>query len=116
MLPPNPDVLLCRQGFPDTQADIVGGTQLLGFFNVGWYDTSVDDERGSFCVVSGFGPLLPYVGDFLRVQVGNRSASVLCIGSQATLTADIALTRRTYSGLQLLAVEPTRGRVSLITP
>lgn len=114
MLPPEPPVLLARQGYPDAQAAMLGSHTPLGFFSIGWYGTSIDDERGSFCIVRTTGPLLAHIGDFLHFKVGNRSVCAYCIGSQAALLTDVALTRRTYAQIALLAIEPTFGKVALI--
>jgi hypothetical protein len=114
MLPPEPDVLLARQAFCDAQAAMVGALKRIGDFSVGWYGTDTSDERGSFAVVNASGPLIGNVGDYLHVVNGRHDVFVYVIGSKTNLLTDLALTRRSYQQIQLLAVEPTTCKVDLV--
>lgn len=122
MLPAEPEILLGRQGFADAQAGMAGAHQIVGFYQLGWYGTDTDDERGSFGVVNAAGPLLGYIGDFLNLEVAGRSVYVYIIGSKTNLLTgvgegsplDLAVTRRTYLAVANLAIEPVRAKVSLV--
>lgn len=113
MLPNENEVIIARGGFADTQEDIRGSSTVIGQFTVGWYGTSVNEERGAFAVVNRDGPLLNYVGDFLSVRRGQRTVYVYVFGS-ASIIADIGLARRAYLGLSLLAHEPISAEVGLL--
>lgn len=113
MLPPEPNVLLSRQCFADAQLAMIGAKTTLGFYTVGWYAAVVDDDRGNFAVVSSTGPLVAYVGDFLNLKHGKRDVYAYVIGSVNDLDTDLAVTRRTYMAIELLAREPARVKVSL---
>jgi hypothetical protein len=114
MLPATIEVLLARQGFPDAQVAMLGAQKLVGFFHASWYGTNTDDERGCFAVVDELGPLTNYVGDFVYVSNGKRGVYVYVIGSKRALLSDIALTRRAFMAISLLAVDPIYAKVSVV--
>lgn len=122
MLAPEPYVLDGRQAFDDAQRLFAGATVPLGFFEVAWYGSATQDERGCFAVVDPMMGLADMVGDILEVtfypQISGpsmtRSARVYVIGSQQDLGSDLAVTRRTYMTLQVLAIEPITARIGLV--
>lgn len=114
MLPPEPAILLGRQCFGDAQAMMAGARTLLGFYSVGWYGASLDDERGSFAVVNEFGPLGDFVGDFLSVKANRHEVLLYVIGSRENLPDDLDMTRRSYQAISLLAQDPTIAQVSVV--
>ena len=115
MLPPEATVLIARQCFLDAQDGLSGATTPLGYVSTSWYGTSLSDDRGCFAVVDPAGALASYVGDVLQVGLGARSVFVYVIGSQAELLTDLAVTRRAYMALSLLAVEPISARIGVVT-
>lgn len=115
MLPPEPVVLLARQDFADAQAAMAGTPSLLGIYPVGWYGANVDDDRGSFAIVNGFGPLADYVGDYVSVRHKNRSVLAYVIGSQTAMPDQLALTRRCFMAIALLSSDPINAEVFLVS-
>lgn len=107
MLPPEPEVLDARQGFPDAQQDLAGPPleTVAGFHSCGWYGTTLNDERGCFAVVGDEGPLAELIGDRLLLRYGLRSIYVYCFASAPDLEQDIVITRRAFAALDLLARE-----------
>ena len=115
MLAPELLVLAGRQCFLDAQADFAGVVVPMGFFSVGWYGTNVSDERGSFAVVDPAMGLADSVGDVVCIGYRDDTVNVYVIGSQDGLGTDIAITRRCYLALELLAAEPITCTVGLVT-
>jgi len=122
MLGPEPLVLQGRQCFLDAQALFPGPSDVRGFYNVGWYGSSLSDERGSFGVVDPAGRLADLVGDIVEVTYypgatgsqGKRSVRVYIIGSQQDLGLDLCVTRRSYMALEVLAIEPITASVGVV--
>jgi hypothetical protein len=114
MLPPELPVLNGRQGFADAQADMTGGTTLVGICDVSWYGSTVDDERGSFGLVEPTGNFSGLVGNTLQLRVGFRSVTVYIIGSYSGLTTDIAVTRRSFLAVAVPAQDPVQAIVSVV--
>lgn len=115
MLPAEPTVLLARQAFPDAQAAMFGALGPAGVYTVGWYGSTVNDERGSFAVVNALGPLADLVGDFVNVSYEGRDVNVYVIGAQASLPDDLDMTRRAFMQIGFLAREPISAAVAVIT-
>jgi hypothetical protein len=122
MLGPEPLVLDGRQAFLDAQAQLTGPSAVRGFYTVGWYGSSLSDERGSFGVVDPAGPLADLVGDVVEVTYyplatgsqGRRSVRVYVIGSQQDLGVNLGITRRSYMALEVLAIEPITASVGVV--
>ena len=115
MLPPEPAVLAGRLGFIDAQAAMLGAPRVIGISSVSWYGTDVSDERGCFGLVDPAGALYDKVGDFLKLTVLGLSVNVYIIGSYSGLTTDIAITRRAYLAISLLAVEPVNAIIAVLS-
>lgn len=79
-----------------------------------WYDTSVDDNLGAFCLIQAGHALEEVVGEVVQVKYRSRTIYVYCIGG-ADIDTPIALTR--YAMLQLhdLAVDSIRVAVRPLT-
>lgn len=114
MLPPEPAVLAGRQGFLDAQAAFADPSSMLGLCPVSWYGTAVSDERGSFALVDPLGKVADRVGDILAVTCRGRTVYVYVIGSAPDLGADLALTRRAYLAISVLAIEPITATIGLV--
>jgi hypothetical protein len=114
MLGPEPLILDGRQDFIDAQEAFAGVSVPLGFFTVGWYGSTISDERGSFGVVDPEMGLADLVGDIVEVGYGTRRVRVYVIGSQPGLGTDLAITRRSYLAISLLAVEPLSVSVGVV--
>jgi hypothetical protein len=116
MLPPELIVLACRQDFADAQQALAGASVNLGSYEVGWYGTGTSDERGSFAIVDPMLPLAPTVGEILQVAIGSRSVFVYVIGSLTGLGLALALARRPFLGISLLAFDPVLASVGVVHP
>ena len=102
--PVEPEVATARRSFLDAQAalDAPTRTTLADLVTVGWHDTSVHPERGSFAVVARDGPLTDLIGELLRVSARGRSVIVYCMAS-ADVPFDLSLARRAMVPLTTLA-------------
>lgn len=95
-----------RRAFGETQT-LFGGAvfQRVGdFVDLGWYDTEVYPEAGSFAVVRAGGVYADLVGEVLKVSNGSREVFVYCAGT-ADVPQDLALYRRAFLHLAVLARE-----------
>lgn len=115
-LPNEPEVLDARLPFPDAQValDGVPSSRLTDFHTCGWYGTTLHDERGAFAMVNETGPLADLIGDRLRLRYERKSVNVYCFGS-TDLPHDIAITRRAFASLELLAVEEIEVLVEVLS-
>lgn len=59
-----------------------------------WYDTTVNEHEGAFCMVQAGSDLEDLVGDLVRVAWRNTEIFVYCIGGSADLPYPLALSRR----------------------
>lgn len=98
-----PDIVFARGGFPDVQTTLEDypSKAIPGEFVCGWYGTSINDERGSFCIVSSNGELADRVGSYLRISYLTNHVSLYCVESHDILY-DLAITRRAYWELAAL--------------
>jgi len=116
MLPPEPAVLAAREDFADAQALLAGVPSIVGYYTLGWYGTETSDERGSFGLVDPNGPLAGAVGNAVELTVAQGgSVNVYVIGSLANLGTVIAVTRRAYMAVALLADDPVLATVALLS-
>lgn len=118
MLLPEPYVLVGRLGFADAQQALLGSLATnLGYFEAGWYGTNVNDERGSFGIVSATSPLVNFVGDVLNVRPSRspRSVNIYILASSGDLDTDLAMARRPYLAISRYDVDPVEVIVSLVT-
>jgi hypothetical protein len=79
----------------------------------GWYDTSIDDNEGYFCMVQQGSRLEELIGDIVHIRYRRRSLNVYCIGGTA-LPTEIALFRAAYFRLQMLNTEEIKVTVQAI--
>jgi hypothetical protein len=114
-LPNEPEVLDARQCFADAQRSLEGVTEarIGAFHTCGWYGTEVNDERGSFALVDEAGPLADLIGDRLRIRYDRREVYVYCFGS-TDLPVDVAITRRAFARLDLLAKDEINVIVEVV--
>ena len=120
-----PEMLIGRRAFKEAQKLIVGATAESPYekrlFTCSWYGTSIDPERGCFAVVKdtsvlygGVDVTQGIVGDYVEIRYQNKSVRVYVIGSDSTLDADIALSRRAYLALEILPKRPIDVYVSVV--
>jgi hypothetical protein len=121
MLPDEPEVLEARRAWLDAQSalDGIGEGVSDDLRTLAWYGTDFHDERGAFCVVKAGGPLEELIGDRVRLHYGGenddltRSAIVYVFGS-ADIDSDLAVPRRAFAALELLAKDEIEVRVEVI--
>lgn len=68
----------------------------------GWYDTSVDDHEGAFCLINNGSALEDLVGNVVQVDTDSDTIWVYCLGG-AALDNDIALARTAFARLGMLS-------------
>lgn len=114
---PEPEILEGRRAFLTAQAtfDRVPDRMLPTTYDVAWYGTAVNPQRGSFAIVQVDGPLDDLVGDHLRVWSGARSVNVYVLGRGEDLDTPLAITRRSFMALGLLSEDAIRCRVEVLT-
>lgn len=100
------EVLDARRAFATAQQLLAGVAveRVEGLVAVGWYDTAVNPETGSFALVRREGPLTDLIGEIVHVSAGDRSVFAYVLGS-AGVPTDLALARRAFFALGLLALE-----------
>jgi hypothetical protein len=104
----DPEILVGRRAFTEAQ-HLLAGVPLLAVpmpLRVGWYDTSVDPERGSFAVVAEEGEHQGLIGEIISVEFQGRSVSAYVLGARS-ITSDIALQRRAFMAI----ASPSAGSV-----
>lgn len=114
---PEPEILAARQSFPDTQINMAGVPALFGsdFYTLGWKANDLTAVRGSFCIVKEDGPLANLVGDHLQFRYGaSKTVRAYCVGS-GSMETDIAVTRRVFAALELLAVDRISVLVEVVS-
>lgn len=114
-LPNEPEVLEARLAFPDGQDALNGVPESAGAgpYTLSWYGTQVHDERGSFGLVNAIGPLADLVGDRVQILYKTHSVRVYVFGS-TDLDTDIAITRRAFASIELLAKDSINVRVQTL--
>jgi hypothetical protein len=123
--PDEPEVRDARKPFIDAQAalDGVPVERLVGDWTCEWYGTRISRERGSFCLLNSDGPLAARVGDKLRLtyedpQSGDaRAVNVYAVQTIALGESgpNLAITRRAFAALQLLAMERIAVTVEVLS-
>lgn len=103
------EVHVGRRAFGEAQRQFAGPalSRLPGLVTVGWYDTDVEPESGSFCVVRTGGPYdnEELVGEVLAFTYGQRPVVyAYCLGSRE-VAEDVALYRRAFLAVRNLAME-----------
>lgn len=114
-----PELMIARRAFPVAQELFTG--PILREANpsamVGWFDTSVCAEGGAIAVVPVEGMLTELVGEIIvvkrRLPTEVRGVYVYVIG-RAAIDEDLALSRRAFLRLGLLASESLDCSVEVI--
>lgn len=112
----DPLILLGRRAFPEAQAQLAGIpiVQAVGAEDVGWYDTAIDPETGSFAVVSEADPsAADLIGETIRVEYGARFVYAYVIGARDVSTR-VALARRAFLGLAPPSAGTIEGYVKVV--
>lgn len=110
-----PEVLHARRAFADAQGLLAGEptAALPTRVQVGWYDTSVHPETGSFAVVAADSGLDDWIGEVLFVQANGRACFVYVMGG-AEVPTPLALARRAFCALGALSTEELSSLVQVV--
>lgn len=111
-----PELLAARRAFPKAQELLSGGpTGQPVPVEVGWYDTGVQAEVGSFGCVATDSGLDDLIGQIVRVRYDNRQVFVYVL-ALVTLPegVQLGLARRAFIGLARLSVETVAGDVVVV--
>lgn len=68
-----------------------------------WYDTTVDENEGAFCVIQAESELEELVGETVRVAYRNKVVYLFCVGGSSDLPVPLGLTRQAMMRLADLA-------------
>lgn len=102
-----PLILDGSRAFPETQNAFSGpvdSTRARHLVACSWYDTSLSDYEGAFCLIQAGSELEELVGDIVSVKYRGKEIFVYCVGG-AELTTDFALFRRAFFALEDLAYD-----------
>lgn len=110
-----PEILAGLKGFPDAQTAFAGEvfSTWPSALTLGWYDTSLREEAGSFAVVRANAGFDDLVGEVLRVTVERRSVFAYCLSAE-DIPDDVGLYRRAFLALAVLSTEQLLARVDVI--
>lgn len=108
------EIMAARRSFTEAQR-MLGGSPIAPAqtLTVGWHDSSVDPESGSFALVDVTAGLDDLIGEIVRVSYGQRVVFAYVLKA-ASLTVAFSLTRRTYAGLARLSIETIVGKVEVV--
>lgn len=108
------EIVTGRRSFIAAQALFSGGpvgkSQKL---SVGWHDTSVNPETGSFAVVQATAGLDDLVGEIIRVTNNRREVFVYVLDT-ADVPVQVSLARRAFVALYRLTVEALPADVVVV--
>jgi hypothetical protein len=109
------EILDARRAFLDAQTLLAGEplTQLPSELAVGWHDTQVNPETGSFAVVGLESGLEDWVGEILLVTANARACFVYVVAS-ADVPEPLSLARRAFASLGVLSLESLEALVQVI--
>lgn len=111
-LTPGLEIPTARRAFSAAQPRLAGAPispeQTL---SIGWHDTSVNLETGSFAVVQLNAGLDDLIGEIVRVRFAGRSVFAYVLDS-ADVPVQLSLTRRLFAALNRLTLEELRGKVA----
>lgn len=111
----DPEILIGRRAFLVAQRALSGiaTTAIPTPLSVGWYDTAVDPERGSFAVVSEDGEHADLIGEIISVSYRGRSVNAYVLGARS-ITSDIALQRRAFIAIAPPSAGVVEGQVRVL--
>jgi hypothetical protein len=105
-----------RRDFAAAQALLAAttSTRLPGFVDVGWYGSAVHPESGSFALVGVGQGLEELLGDVVKVTAPNGVAVFAYVVSVRDIATPLALSRRAFLGMDLLARSPASCIVEVV--
>jgi hypothetical protein len=114
---PGPTVTLlsARRAFPIAQ-QLLAGVPILTpplDLSIGWYDTALDPERGSFAVVAEGGEHEDLIGEVIAVSYRGRSVNAYVLGARG-ISAELALQRRAFLAIAVPSAESLEAQVEVL--
>jgi hypothetical protein len=98
------EILAARRAFGVAQSLLAGGpVEAPVALTVGWHDSSVNSESGSFAVVQSNAGLDDLVGEVVQVTFYNRSLFAYVL-EDADVPTQLSITRRLFLALNRLTV------------
>lgn len=68
-----------------------------------WYDTTVSEYEGAFCVVQQDSDLEELIGELVRVSQAGKEIFLYCVGATPDIPFPFAITRRAMLGFAPLS-------------
>jgi hypothetical protein len=116
--PERPDTGVARYAFANAQDLLEAGTLAEDSATgvVAWHGTTIDPERGSFCLARRGGPFEDLVGERLRITRRDRSVVCYChdLVELDEEDEDLSLTRRAFAALAPLSTELLEAKVEVL--
>lgn len=113
-----PEVFNAWRCFVDAQAWLLtataGPVAVTTNVTIGWYDTDVDPNKGSFALVSATGAFADNVGDILRITTTDLRTCFVYVFGTAALQVDLALAFRSWVSLTLPSEDSLVVRVEVM--
>lgn len=69
-----------------------------------WYDTSLNEHVGAFCVVQAGGIMEELIGDFVRFSWRNKEQFLYCVGG-AEIPTEFAVSRLAWLHLTEMSID-----------
>jgi hypothetical protein len=99
------EILAARRAFAVAQALLSGGPiQAPANLSVGWHDSSVNSESGSFAVVQTNAGLDDLIGEVVQVDYNGRVVFAYVL-EDADVPVQVSVTRRVFLALNRLTIE-----------
>lgn len=102
-----PEILDGSRAWPKTQLLFVAPVDPLSkrwetFCS--WYDTSISEYEGAFCVIQSGSDMEALVGRHVQINYNEKDVYLYCVGG-AELPTPIAITRRAFMELDALSLD-----------
>jgi hypothetical protein len=98
------EILAARRAFAVAQTLLAGGAiQAAQNLSVGWHDSSVNSESGSFAVVQSNAGLDDLIGEVVKVSFYDRSVFAYVLEDDDVPT-QVSITRRLFLALNRLTI------------
>lgn len=112
------EILDGMRAFGDTQKIFTGVPRDANFVDpvdCSWYGTAVDVRRGAFAFVKENAGYDDFIGEFLRLTVGERIIGVYCLGATPQIDTPLAICRRCFISLANLAELSVSAYIQVLT-
>lgn len=111
---PELEILAARRAFSVAQAMLSGAPiGAVRSIDLGWYDTSVNRETGSFGLIDTDSGLDDLIGEIVSVTLNNRVVFVYVLQA-ASLPTPFGITRRSFAAICRLSAESVGVKVAAV--